>query len=65
MKINLNKFKTNPLVNDVQLCFYGKPSEEISEWINFHKIKTEQSENNFTNLVSKLHKDMFIKKSSI
>ncbi len=40
MKLDINKIKQIPKEHSDKfgMCVYGNPSEEIKEWINFHKV---------------------------
>ena len=49
MKINVNTFKTTPKNMDFKLSFYGNGTEEIVNWLEYHKLNTE-SINNFNNI---------------
>ena len=46
MKIDINKVKQIPkgLSDKFGMCVYGSPSDEIKEWINFHKMEIKQEE---------------------
>ena len=50
MKININKVNSTPANMDFNLCLFNKPTEEISDWISYHKFKTEASKN-YTNII--------------
>jgi arginyl-tRNA synthetase len=50
MKININILKEIPKNFGSGLCVYGKPSEEVSSWINYHNFETELS-GSFTNII--------------
>lgn len=40
MKIDIDKIKTTPKGLPFGLSFFGDASEEIKEWLNYHKLKT-------------------------
>lgn len=54
MKIEINKVKTTPKDLGFNFCVYGKPSDEISAWIEYWKFKTEPS-GPYTNIL--IHDD--------
>jgi len=43
MKINPNLIKITPKHMPFAFCVYGEPTEEISKWLEYWNIKTEQS----------------------
>jgi hypothetical protein len=49
MKININNINTIPKQFGIGFCVYGKPKDDIQEWINFWGFKTEDSKG-FTNI---------------
>lgn len=46
MKIDINKIKVVPksFSNDFKFCVYGKPEDDVEQWINFHSLKIETTE---------------------
>lgn len=51
MKIDINKIKINPksLNKNFELCVYGTPDDEISEWILNNNFVTYNT-GNYTNI---------------
>lgn len=44
MKIDINKVKPVPksISKDFELCIFGKPDDEILNWINFHELQINE-----------------------
>jgi len=49
MKIDIGKVATTPPMMDFALCVFGKPSEEISKWADYHSLTLVKS-GRFTNI---------------
>lgn len=50
MKININKVKLTPEQFGFNFCQFGKLSDELKQWCDFWKFKTEKS-GQFTNII--------------
>lgn len=53
MKININEVRIVPkkVCTDFKLCVYGKVSDRVNDWINYHNLKTEHFGNIYTNII--------------
>lgn len=53
MRIDINKLKVVPkhISDTFQLCVYGNPSPEISEWISSNNLQTEEVNSIYTNII--------------
>ena len=50
MKININKLGITPKNLGFKLCFFGEPSTEVLDWLNYWKFETEII-GKFTNII--------------
>lgn len=61
MKIDINKLKLTPEQYGFNFCQFGELTDEVKQWVNYWKLKTEVS-GKFTNILinnSLYFKDMF------
>ena len=49
MKIDINKIKVEQ--DTSKLYVYGAPNEEVSKWIEYHGLLTEEVNSIFTNII--------------